>query len=293
LKNKFDPELIKNTFPSGSRPGKLYRTVKVHKENYPIRPVVSMIRTPEYKLAKFLDSPIKPFMPDKDKLKSTEQFLEKLKSNKFDKHDHLVSFDVKSLFTNVPLLETIEIIASYIYQLYKQVDGVTMGSPLGPTLANFFLAHMEHEIMKSNLLHQPKLYLRFIDDIFAVFDHNFNCNEFLDILNRQHKSIKFTVEKGGSNLSFLDTEIRLDGTNFNSCIWRKLSYAGLLLNYNAYCPKTWKSASIKCFLTRAKMASSTQELFEAEVQKLRSSFWSNGYPKQFFEKTGSNSRMLM
>ena len=50
--------------PSGSKPGKLYGLAKVHKDNTPLRPVVSMVGTPEYKLAKYLDNLIKPHIPD-------------------------------------------------------------------------------------------------------------------------------------------------------------------------------------------------------------------------------------
>ena len=55
-------------------------------------------------------------------------------------------------------------------KLYKQVDGVTMGSPLGPTLANFFLGYIEEKIFANNKKLLPKLYLRYIDDVYAVFD---------------------------------------------------------------------------------------------------------------------------
>ena len=50
--------------PSGSKPGKLYGLAKVRKDNTPLRPVVSMVGTPEYKLAKFLDNLIKLHIPD-------------------------------------------------------------------------------------------------------------------------------------------------------------------------------------------------------------------------------------
>ena len=84
-----------------------------------------------------------------------------------------MSFDVISLFTNVPLAETIKLIASYLYakdnpscppfnkdsfvklmfkatqelflckdELYQKINDVTMGTPLGPTLANFFMANL-------------------------------------------------------------------------------------------------------------------------------------------------------
>ena len=55
LKKHYDSRMIANLIPSGSSPGKLYGTVKVHKPNFPLRPVVLMVNTPEYALAKILD----------------------------------------------------------------------------------------------------------------------------------------------------------------------------------------------------------------------------------------------
>jgi len=61
--NKINSEQLSKLTPSGSTPGKLYGMVKVHKTNFPLRPVVSMINTPEYELAKYLDNLIKPYVP--------------------------------------------------------------------------------------------------------------------------------------------------------------------------------------------------------------------------------------
>ena len=88
---------------------------KVHKANVPLRPVVSMIGTPEYELSKFLDNFIKLYISDRYLLKSTEHFMEKLKQFQFSKNQVMVSFDVVSLFMNVSLSETIELIADQIY----------------------------------------------------------------------------------------------------------------------------------------------------------------------------------
>ena len=56
--------------------------------------------------------------------------------------------------------------------LYKQIDGVTMGSPLGPTIANFFLANLENRTLKNRNQCSPKLPLRYVDDVFAVLENN-------------------------------------------------------------------------------------------------------------------------
>ena len=101
--------------PSGSKPGKLYGLAKVHKDNTPLRPVVSMVGTPEYKLAKYLDDLIKPHISYTYLLKSTDDFVERLKQFPCNNSNHIVSFDVVSLFTNVPLSETIELIINRLY----------------------------------------------------------------------------------------------------------------------------------------------------------------------------------
>ena len=97
----FDSEITKKLVPKGSNSGKIYDLIKVHKNSNPARPVVSMIGTPEYKLANFFDSIIKSYLPDNHMLYSTEDFLEKLNQFKFKADHKLVRFDVQSLFINV------------------------------------------------------------------------------------------------------------------------------------------------------------------------------------------------
>ena len=44
-------------------------------------------------------------------------------------------------------------------KLYQQYDGVSMGSPLGPTIANFFLANIENKILQNNADFHPQSYI--------------------------------------------------------------------------------------------------------------------------------------
>ena len=60
-------------------PGKLYGLTKVQKDNTSFSPVASMVGTPEYKLAKYLDNLIKPLIPNTSLLKSTDDFIGRLK----------------------------------------------------------------------------------------------------------------------------------------------------------------------------------------------------------------------
>ena len=104
----YENEIIQRLLPTGSTPGKLYGLIKVHKEDNPARPVISMVASPEYKLAKFLDTIIKPYISDKHMLRSSYEFLEKLQEINLNSNQVMVSLDVKSLFINVPLQETID-----------------------------------------------------------------------------------------------------------------------------------------------------------------------------------------
>ena len=101
--------------PFDFQPGKLYRIAKVHETRVPLRAVVSMVETPEYKLAKFLDNLIKPYIPDIYLLRSTENFIERLNECPCNNKNSMVSFDVASLFTNVPLAKTIELVIQRLF----------------------------------------------------------------------------------------------------------------------------------------------------------------------------------
>ena len=74
-----------------------------------------------------------------------------------------------------------------------------MGSLLGCTLANFFLGHLQTVIFKQLSSTHPKIYLCYVDDVFAVFDDK-KFDSFLNILNTQHKNLQFTEEKSAHTL---------------------------------------------------------------------------------------------
>jgi hypothetical protein len=77
---------------------------------------------------------------------------------------------------------------------YDQNDGVAMGSPLAPVIANYYMEHFEQQAI-SRAPRKPTHWYRYMDDTFVVWPHGEEelC-EFLDHLNSIHHNINFTME---------------------------------------------------------------------------------------------------
>ena len=98
----------------------------------------------------------------------------------------------------------------------QQRNEVGMASPLGPTIANFFLAHIENKSLSSGLNFLPKLYLCCVDDSFAVFADDRSYTKFLHLLNAQPKNIELDVGHAFETIPFLDVEIKLTSLGVDS-----------------------------------------------------------------------------
>ena len=122
LKLLKDKEIIdKSTYKSiksvGSRPGILYGLGKIHKETCNgipcFRPILSAIGTPTYKLAKFLLKFFTPSTANEFTVIDSFHFAEEIFQQ--DSNLHMASLDIDSLFTNIPLEETIDICVDNLF----------------------------------------------------------------------------------------------------------------------------------------------------------------------------------
>ena len=207
----------------------------------------------------------------------------------------MCSFDVSSLFTNVPLDETIQICLDKLYalpdpptlprsvlkvllefvtkkshfifngQYYDQIDGVAMGSPLGPVLANIFMCHFEEKwVLNSNA--RPSACFRYVDDTFTLFDNKNTATRFLHYLNNCHANIKFTGEfEENSTIPFLGILIKRHNHTFSTSIYRKKTFTGLYTKWDSFTPRKYKVNLIRTLTFRC----------DDELRKL---LLQNGYP---------------
>ena len=93
-------------------------------------------------------------------------------------------------------------------KFYKQIDGVTVRSPLGTTQANIFMCSFVNKWLK-NL--KPVF-----DHTFALFSHRIPAENFKKYLSSKHPNINFLLQKVHDGcLPFLNINIfRANKTEF-------------------------------------------------------------------------------
>jgi hypothetical protein len=166
---------------------------------------------------------------------------------------------------------------------YKQDDGVAMGSPLGPTMANAFLAFHERKwLADCPSEFRPVLFRRYVDDCFVLFRHESHADLFLQYLNLCHPSMQFTVEsESEGKMPFLDMLISRPSGSFTTSVYRKPTFSGVYSNFDSFIPKSFSSGLISGLLYRSYNLSSTWAQFHSDVQVLKSVLAKNSYPMDF------------
>ena len=319
LRNRKKNDEIENTiydkiYPSGSQPARIYGLPKMHKvqdhsSTPPFRPIVSSIGTYNYNLAKYLCTLLNPHIPNDYCAHDTFTFVSEVTRlhtlNKF-----MVSFDVESLFTNIPLIESIDYIMkgnpdiklgrenltklfffataqthfSFLGNFYDQIDGVAMGSPLAPALANLFMGHHEKRWLE-NYNSGIEFYRRYVDDTFALFNTEQDALSFFSYINSQHPNIKFTMEKEENHkLPFLD--VLLDNHSNQGIItsvFHKKTYTGLLTNYYSFVPFSYKLGLVRTLVDRVFKINNTWTGFHLDISNLTKTLSKNLFPSSVME----------
>jgi hypothetical protein len=222
----------------------------------------------------------------------------------------MVSFDVESLFTNVPTDLAFTNDTTHFHNLerkqlekllitctkeshfqfngifYDQVDGVAMGSPLGPLFANAFMANFEKMHMSKLRELGVNIWLRYVDDIFATMDNKHQAEKILEYLNNQHSNLRFTIEHENENkLPFLDTCVNRRDDRYTTTIYRKKTFTGVYLNWTSMTSRKYKIGLIRCLADRIWKICTEEEIRETELSKLKLILIGNDYPEDIIDRT--------
>ena len=108
--------------------------------------------------------------------------------------------------------------------VYKQIDGVAMGNPLGPVSASQYI----HWILRRKAVQRrqsPNYVIRYMDDTFAMFEKEIDCDMFLNQLNLLHLSLAFIHEKEvEGRFTFLNVLVEKRNAEFLTLVYRKSTF---------------------------------------------------------------------
>uniref|UniRef100_A0A5S6R5A3 Reverse transcriptase domain-containing protein n=1 Tax=Trichuris muris TaxID=70415 RepID=A0A5S6R5A3_TRIMR len=293
----------------------LYCLPKIHKPEVPFRPVVSSTNSVTSKLARFLSKVIQPLTGQRSShVANSIHFRTDLKRVNLEADDIMVSYDVKDLFTSIPVEHTLQLTLNllehdvnltnrtklnpfHLIQLikfcltdgnyfhfqrrfFRQSKGVPMGSPLSPVFAEIFMENLEDNAFSTvNLQYQPKFFKRYVDDIFVLIKKG-NEEKFLKHLNSLFRNvIIFTMEKEkGNMLPFLDVQIMRRNNSLKTTVYRKPTDSGLFLNYTSHHPKSVFFGIVNGMVKRA-LELCDEEFLHHELKHIERVLCQNGYPR--------------
>ena len=160
-------------------------------------------------------------------------------------------------------------------KLCKQIDGVSMGSSLGPVLANIIMMELE-KIVVSDLINSGliKFYIRYVDDTLLLAKED-DIDNIVQQFNAFDDNLKFTIDKfTDNNVHFLDIKIDRNGTD----LFCKTTHTGQYIDFTSQTPWKLKTTWVKALYHRAKKICSSKRSFLKQVDKIKTFMSWNGYP---------------
>ena len=283
-----------------------------------MRPIVSYTGTLLFEISKFIENILKSY----DKLKeqhthSSKSFSTFICQQKIEPDEIIVSFDVTSLYTTIPIdqalliikdlpvhvdkladrtllsprqiLDLLDILQRTTYfkfngHFYQQTDGAAVGGPTSAILSEIYMQSLETTAI-TTADHPSKFWERHVDDVFSIV-RKIYLQELLEHINNLHPQTQFTKEEeNNSSLPFLGTLVQRNHDKTISVkIYRKPMHTNCNLKYTSHNPTSAKQSVITALFDRADNVVSKRTKFE-DKHNILASLQQNGYPKQFIQRT--------
>jgi hypothetical protein len=289
--------------------------IKLHKEGMPIRPIISFIGAPSYKLARTLSRILREKFEFKKvySIKKSRELIQELDNVEIGNNTKLISIDVKDMFTNIPIDKVMELIKEnrmnkfqykdqmvemiktcmeqnyfrFNNKFYIQKKGLPMGSSLSPIMAEIYMNELENNVMNSSMYkNNIKKWVRYVDDILIIWeDENKQIDKFMEELNGIEMGIQFKEEIGGEKIAYLDLNIMItEGKKFEVDIYRKSTYSDAVIPYDSFHPVGYKMAGIYSMCYRAVKCLRNKRTMCKEIERIKEIVKNNNYKPSVVDK---------
>ena len=323
LKNLNDNNYLRTKFHNNALSctnttlAKCYGLPKIHKKDVPFRPIISLINSPTHFLAKIIYNEIKHSIKiPASHINNSLHLKQKLESVIIPDDHILLSLDVISLFTNIPLqlvLDSLDRRFEYIHnkckipfhdivtctkflfsntffsfnnKFYRQIEGTPMGSPISPLFADMVLDDLETHCLKNledNYNVKPLFYFRYVDDTLMCIEKK-HIVLVINIFNSYNKRLQFTYEfEQDKKINFLDISLIRHNNSIITDWFNKPTSSGRLINYRSNHPTQQKINIVYNLVDRA-ISLSHKKFHSKNLKMVNQILRDNNYPNKFINR---------
>ncbi len=230
----------------------IYCLPKIHKNanNPPGRPIVSSCSTLTYPTSQFVDNCLRPFLRGLPSVCiSSLDAIRQLERITLPVDATICCADVTALYPSIPLDFGLTVVTGYCCQrnllppnrlkfilslmrwvlfnnylifdsqVYLQIKGTAMGTPMAPTFASLFLVALETPLLRQ-LQPSTAIYLRYIDDIFTIMTAR-AARQFISAFNELCPSIQLEAVTFGDSGVFLDLQLSIETSTVVYSVYQK------------------------------------------------------------------------
>lgn len=306
---------------------KFYVLPKIHKprDKWPQpgkmpegRPIVADTNSESYRVSKFIDYFLRPLsILHPSYIKDTYDFIDRISLRHIPKGSFLVTGDVTSLYTNMDIQRTLNIVRNtlishpavnrpddYLLRLlditlknndfefngeyFLQTKGIAMGKSFAPSLADLYLTEFDY-ICSNGYMVKPQLFHRFLDDIFFIWSGTVQqLMEYQDFINSIIPDIKVSLSWSSDNIDFLDTTVyKHYGSDYDTILTKvhfKPTDTHQLLHRGSFHPRHTTTGILKSQLLRFRRISSCRADYNDACRILFSSLRLRGYSTRYMRK---------
>ena len=267
-----DEKTYRKLRPQHKQSPRIYGLPKIHKPNIPLRPIVSCVNSFAYDLSAHLSDLWSPLTGlTSHTVANSTSFVQEISSLSIHADETMVSFDVVSLFTNVPIegalnaalqrlsadtslpartsLSPSQVTGllgfvlratyfSYNGSFYEQQEGAAMGSPVSVVIANLYMEVFEEQALQScDPQLRPRVWKRCVDDTFVISTRA-SVDGLQAHLNNQQPTIRFTMEaEKDGKIALPDTLVHRESDGrLTTTVYRKATHNDQYLSYDSHHP---------------------------------------------------------
>ena len=318
-----DKRKIKFLMQKNPLPPTLNALIKLHKPGNPIRPVINNTMAPSYNIAKHLTDVLNRHLHlnNEYNVRNSTTLADNLTKIDINEHCRLVTYDIKDLYVNIPLRETLKITELMLNKendeqvtkqiialldailkqnyfefqnnLYQPEKGVAMGSPISGIMAEVFLQHIEDKHIK-HLLDTKNIiyYTRYVDDILVIYDtRHINYNTIQNYIKQIHNNILLNpTHENNNQINYLDLTIIRNDSQLEIDIYRKPTTTNTTINYTSNHPTEHKTAAYRHYIKRMQTLPLTATRRETEWRTIKTIAKSNNFPDRVISQLKSQTQ---